>query len=191
MKKLFVQVITIIFFIFIIFTPGCKTAEEVIQYTLTVDIGTGATGTPASGSHKHEQNAVVSYNYTLESGYQNLAVTLDGNSVSESGTFTITGNHTLAVTAEEIFDIRGNWRLTLDWETGPSDTWDITFSGGLNSGTYMDEFAHTGTWTVNGSNVEIDYPVYPMELVGAFTSQTEMSGDITGCCSGTWSATKL
>jgi len=162
------------------------------MYTLTVDVGTGTTGTPTSGSYQKEENEAVSYNYTLESGYENLEVTLDGTAIASNGTITVTGNHTLMVRANEIFDIRGGWTLTLNWDGASPDSWNITFSGNIGSGTYMDEFAHTGTWTVNGSAVEIDYPVIPMKLVGTFSSQTEMSGNITEAVgTGTWTATKL
>ena len=191
MNKYCLKVITLIAFVILIFMPGCKTTE-VVKYTLTVDLGTGATGYPFSGSYQKDQNEVVSYSYTLEAGFENLTVTLDGIVITPNGTFTVTGNHTLKITAEEVFDIRGDWNLTLYWTGFPSDSWTITFSGGLSSGTYMDEYGHTGTYTVNSSSVEIDYPVYPMKLVGSFSSQTEMSGDITEAVgTGTWSATKL
>lgn len=192
MKKNCLNAITLLVFIGLIFTPGCKTTEDV-AYTLTVNLGTGATGTPLSGSYQKNQNEQVPYGYTLEQGYQNLEVTLDGTAVAAAGVITMTGNHTLVITAEEVFDIRGQWHLTLDWSGYPSESWNITFSGGLTSGTYMDTNGHTGTYTVDGSNVNIDYTSsYSMRLVGSFSSQTEMSGDITEAVgSGTWSASKL
>ncbi|MCK4943269.1 MAG: hypothetical protein KAS65_06820 [Candidatus Aminicenantes bacterium] len=192
MNKYCLKVITLIAFVILIFMPGCKTTE-VVKYTLTVNLGTGVTGNPFSGSYQKDQNEVVAYSYTLEAGYENLVVTLDGTVIASNGTFTVTGNHTLTVTADEVFDIRGNWNLTLYWTGFPSESWNITFSGGLNSGTYMDEYGHTGTYTVNSSSVEIDYTAsHSMKLVGSFSSQTEMSGDITEAVgTGTWSATKL
>jgi len=192
MNKHFLKVITLIVFVILIFMPGCKTTEDV-TYTLTVNLGTGATGTPISGSYQKNQDEAVPYGYTLEQGYQNLEVTLDGTAVAAAGVITMTGNHTLVITTEEIFDIRGQWHLTLDWSGFPSESWNITFSGGLTSGSYMDGNGHTGTYTVDGSNVDIDYSSsYSMRLVGSFSSQTEMSGDITEAVgSGTWSATKL
>jgi len=192
MNKHFLKVITLIVFVILIFMPGCKTTEDV-TYTLTVNLGTGATGTPISGSYQKNQDEAVPYGYTLEQGYQNLEVTLDGAVVTAAGVITMTGNHTLVITTEEIFDIRGMWHLTLDWSGYPSESWNITFSGGLTSGSYMDENGHTGTYTVDGSNVDIDYSSsYSMRLVGSFSSQTEMSGDITEAVeTGTWNATKL
>lgn len=192
MNKYYLTVIALFAFVILIFTPGCKTAEDV-TYTLTVNLGTGATGTPISGSYQKNQNEAAPYGYTLEQGYSNLEVTLDGTAVAAAGVITMTGNHTLVITTQEVFDIRGQWHLTLNWSGFPSESWNITFSGGLTGGSYMDGNGHTGTYTVNGSNVDIDYTSsYSMRLVGSFSSQTAMSGNITEAVgTGTWTATKL
>jgi hypothetical protein len=192
MKKYGLTAITLFSLAILLLMPGCKTTEDV-TYTLTVNLGAGATGTPLSGSYQKSQNEEVPYGYSLEQDYQNLEVTLDGTAVAAAGVITMTSNHTLTITTEEVFDIRGQWHLTLDWSGFPSESWNLTFSGGLTSGSYMDEYGHTGTYTVDGSNVNIDYTSsYSMRLVGTFSSQTEMSGDITEAVgSGTWSATKL
>jgi hypothetical protein len=191
MNQYHLTAIALLAFIVLMINLGCSTAEDV-TYTLTVSLGAGATGTPLNGSYQNSQNEQVPYGYTLEQGYQNLEVTLDGAAVAAAGVITMTSNHTLIVTAEEIFDIRGQWHLTLNWSGYPSESWYITFSGGLSSGSYMDGNGHTGTYTVDGSNVNIDYTSsYSMRLVGAFSSQTEMSGDITEAVgSGTWTASK-
>ncbi|MBN2346341.1 MAG: PEGA domain-containing protein [Candidatus Aminicenantes bacterium] len=67
------------------------------KYTLTVSL-TGATGNPAA-TEKYKKGTVVSYNYSLQSGYVNLAVKLDGVAVASSGTVTMDKDHTLTVTA--------------------------------------------------------------------------------------------
>lgn len=73
------------------------------NYTLTVTVGEGVTGTPAAGTSTNKKGTVVSYNYSLQSGYDNLTVTLDGAVVPPSGTVTMNANHTLAASSTKTF----------------------------------------------------------------------------------------
>ena len=73
------------------------------NYTLTVTVGEGVTGTPAAGTSTNKKGTVVSYNYSLQSGYSSLAVTLDGATVAASGTVTMNANHTLAASSTKTF----------------------------------------------------------------------------------------
>ena len=69
------------------------------KYTLTVTRGEGVDGSPISGSSEYKKGRTVSYSYSLQSGYTNLVVRLDGTEVSASGTITMDRNHTLTATA--------------------------------------------------------------------------------------------
>lgn len=80
-------------------------ASATKQWTLTVNKGTGVDGTPASGSTVYKNGDSVSYNYTVAAGYRDLVVTLDGNRVDASGTFTMTANHILTVTASKEYTL--------------------------------------------------------------------------------------
>jgi hypothetical protein len=71
------------------------------KYTLTVSIGPGVSGNPGSGSYQYKKGTAVSYNYSLQSSYKNLFVLLDGQPISNNGSITMDGNHSLMVTAEE------------------------------------------------------------------------------------------
>ncbi|MCJ7525018.1 MAG: PEGA domain-containing protein, partial [Candidatus Aminicenantes bacterium] len=73
------------------------------KYTLTVTVGEGVTGTPAAGTSTNEKGTVVNYNYSLQSGYNDLSVTLDGAPVAASGTVTMNANHTLEAKATKTF----------------------------------------------------------------------------------------
>ena len=73
------------------------------KYTLTVTVGEGVTGTPAAGTSTNEKGTVVNYNYSLQSGYNDLSVTLDGAPVAASGTVTMNANHTLEAKAVKTF----------------------------------------------------------------------------------------
>lgn len=83
----------------IILLTGKKKKET--NYTLTVNKGEGVDGNPGTGSHSYSKGSTVSYNYSLQSGYTSLIVTLDGNVVPASGTITMNSDHQLnAVTTE-------------------------------------------------------------------------------------------
>jgi hypothetical protein len=69
---------------------------------LTVNLGEGIDGSPPGGVHSFKKNTVVEYNYTLQSGYRDLVVTLDGQPVPSSGTITMNTSHTLDVSATKI-----------------------------------------------------------------------------------------
>ncbi|MDE3245272.1 MAG: immunoglobulin domain-containing protein, partial [Acidobacteriota bacterium] len=74
---------------------------NVPTFTLAVDLGTGATGSPAATT-AYAAGTAVSYTYGLQPGFTNLQVLLDGSPVPASGTVAMNGPHTLAVTASVV-----------------------------------------------------------------------------------------
>ncbi|MCX6555533.1 MAG: hypothetical protein NTZ12_11085, partial [Candidatus Aminicenantes bacterium] len=122
------------------------------NYTLTVTLGAGCTGTPTATT-SYEKGTVVSYNYTPATGYTNIQVMVDGVSVPDSGTITMDANKALTVTAETV-DIRGIWYFTTTGLT--STNFNVQFAGTATSGTVtIPGFTNTGTYTVTGENVSI------------------------------------
>ena len=80
---------------------GCKTSEqETSQYSLTVTLASGVSGTPVTGSYSYDEIQNVSYSYTLQSGYENLVVTLDDVAIADSGLISMNRDHVLRVNAE-------------------------------------------------------------------------------------------
>jgi len=71
------------------------------KYKLTVNKGEGVNGSPESGAVNYNKGEQVSYNYTLQNNYVNLAVMLDGNPVDPSGTVTMDKDHTLNASAKK------------------------------------------------------------------------------------------
>lgn len=69
------------------------------QYTLTVNRGTGVTGSPDTGPYYYKDGDSAYYNYSLQTGYKNLVVKLDGIDVSASGQITMNTNHSLTSSA--------------------------------------------------------------------------------------------
>ncbi|HLP62786.1 MAG TPA: Ig-like domain-containing protein [Candidatus Deferrimicrobium sp.] len=68
------------------------------EYTLTVTRGIGVTGQPDTGYHKYKEGDIITYNYSLQSGYKNLAAKLDGSTVAATGNVVMNTNHILMAT---------------------------------------------------------------------------------------------
>jgi hypothetical protein len=182
MKRPLFVFVMIIVLVGLVFHPGCKTAEDTAQYTLTVTLGEGVNGTPAAGSYNYGENDTVTYSYAAQAGYGNLTVTLDGAPVASSGVITMTGNHILNVTAE--VDVRGSWSGNLFWQTGDYYL-QVSFSGGILSGVtegHTDAPTgpgnETGTFTITGNEIEFSLHYYLGTLLfeGTIESSSHMSG---------------
>jgi hypothetical protein len=102
------------------------------EYTLTASVGEGVDGSPATGTSTHKKGTLVNYNYTLESGYTALVVTLDGREVPASGTIKMDGDHILTAAASK------NYTLTVAKGEGVEGTPD--------SGTFFHEEGETVTY---------------------------------------------
>ncbi len=147
------------------------------NYTLTVTLGAGCTGTPAIlGNHK--KGTVVPYSYTALDGYIDVNVLLDGVAVPASGTITMDKNKALTVSAEAL-GIRGTWTmLFVATNVVKNFTYSMIFSGSLSSGSIA-FFDWAGTYTVTGNNVAMNFSLYqPNDLVmtGSFTGTNAMAG---------------
>ncbi len=104
---------------------------------------------------------------------------------------------------EEVFDIRGTWTVhsVLPKQSIYVDaldlSYDLTFSGKINSGNFTRADGGTGRYTVNGKEVNIVFDTFSngvdWNLIGSFTSQDNMSGESIvkygeRTDSGTWNA---
>lgn len=68
-------------------------------YQLTVTVGEGVTGTPEV-SNTYKEGDAAPYSYSLQAGYSNLQVTLDGAPVEPSGVVTMNADHRLSAAAQ-------------------------------------------------------------------------------------------
>jgi hypothetical protein len=148
------------------------------EYSLTVLMEEGATGTPEKGYYYYNAGDQVDYNFSLLEGYRNLSVRLDSVEIPASGTLTITSNHVFSVYTDIQYDIRGSWTLTEGYSDSSAFSVTLTFSGDLTSGTVTDSDGGTGTYTVDGNDVSftINYPQVTYEYNGSFTDRENMSG---------------
>ena len=79
-------------------------------YTLTVTLDPGIYGSPPAGANGALEGTKIDYLFFIESGYSELAVTLDGAVVPESGSLVMDGDHTLVATCQ----CRLTWYIQLD-----------------------------------------------------------------------------
>ncbi|MCJ7526083.1 MAG: PEGA domain-containing protein, partial [Candidatus Aminicenantes bacterium] len=148
------------------------------KYTLTVTVGEGVTGTPAAGTSTNEKGTVVNYNYSLQSGYDDLSVTLDGAPVAASGTVTMNANHTLEAKAIKTFVLtvsRGEHVTgtpvsgTYSYARGTNVTYSYAPASGYSglevkidsvaadaAGTIAMDANHTLTANLQGANIEVN-----------------------------------
>ncbi len=192
------QVLFFLFVLGLLFFTGCKTSENAFQYTLTVTVGEGINGAPATGSFSHADGDVVTYNYSLQAGYENLEVKVDGVTVANFGVITMNINHTLTVTADEQFNPTGDWE-GLIWETGSDYFFSVTFSGDFASGTasaHIDTVpgVGTGTYSISGNNINfsLTFTSFDLECSGTIGNNNNMNGDwqILPGGAGTWELTR-
>jgi hypothetical protein len=184
MLKKFLLVFCLASCLGILFFSGCKTADPA-SYTLTVTMGNGVTGTPATGSYTYTENDTVNYSYSAQTGYGGLTVTLDGAPVANAGTIAMTSSHTLNAAA--LIDIRGNWTGRFYFE-GDDCHFMVTFSGGVSSGAtygmfdWQGDFVN-GNFTLSGNQVDFDLIYYggdaSLTCSGILSDVNHMSGDWT------------
>jgi hypothetical protein len=169
------------------------------EFKLSIAVSTGAAGTPEAGVYYHDAGEQINYNYSLEDGYTNLYVTIDGESAEENGTLTISQDHTINVYCEKEYQIQGSWTLNETYEDGSAFEVTLIFDGEIENGTVIDSDGGTGTYTVSGRTVQftIYYPEVTYIYEGNFYDEENMTGNAKRYVTehtykrGTWSAEKI
>jgi hypothetical protein len=201
MKKTFMMLLVFMGIFSVLFHPGCKTSGDSGPWALTVSVGEGIIGSPAAGSYSYDDSTTVTYDYSLQPKYGNLAVTLDGAAIANSGSINMDGDHNLSATAT--IDVRGDtWTGHAHHDGTPS--WKVynlqfTFTGNITSGTATGKIETlgniSGTWTLSGSDFTINMIVKgsPLDMIGTMATASYMNGtyDVEGehpgeRITGTW-----
>lgn len=192
MKKTGLVLMTLLMGLGILFMLGCPGDNGGTggAYTLNVSVGEGINGNPTTGTYNYNQNDVVPYSYSLQSGYQNLLVRLDGSSIAASGVVVISGNHSLTATADP-FDVRGDWSGRI-YDANNYDLFDVTFSGsspasGTTSGGIPGGALGSGTFTASGNQVSftVEYGFGSFTFNGTMTTENHMEGTYVWSGDGT------
>ena len=75
------------------------------NYTLTVTIGAGVSGTPTAGSYAYKKGTLVPYQFELGADYKDLTVKSNGMNVTASGTLVINRDTRLEVSATAMSNV--------------------------------------------------------------------------------------
>lgn len=160
------------------------------NYTLTVNMSEGITGSPGAGSFSYNEGETVNYSYSISTGYTNIEVRLDGSPVSNSGIITMDKNHTLDVSASRLGTITNvTVRFTITFAGENLETihkvsvddvekinQEFKFRQHYNENHIWQEFQHiTKTFTIN-------------KPIGNFTIRHEVGPSWEKCYNneGTW-----
>lgn len=68
------------------------------KYELRMNLGEGVTGSPAE-TRRYKKGTIVNFNYSLQAGYEQLSVKLDGADFDSSGMIIMDCHHSISVTA--------------------------------------------------------------------------------------------
>ncbi len=154
------------------------------EYTLSVTVEPGLTGTPVAGVQTLADLTEVEYKYTPVNAKHTIEVIYDGAQAAASGTVTMYKDITLVA---RLIDIRAVWNIsTYDSSAVVTATYTITFSGAdILGGTFSDSRGYTGTWNAASNVINIIYDNWEKyKLTGTLFG---MSGTwANGSATGTW-----
>lgn len=85
------------------------------DFTLIVSKGTGVSGTPESGNYPYLEGSIVAYDYSLQTGYKDLLVKLDGSPVSAKGNVNMNSNHSLTASSQDDSENYDTSVLGIEW----------------------------------------------------------------------------
>lgn len=150
LKPLNLVVISVFLIYAVAFQNSCNWSST--NYTLTVIIEEGISGTPETGTYEYKEFSEVEYEYEMAEGSVQPEIYFNSSrSVDLSGSVVMYCD--IVMTIRQV-DIRAQWILSLLNEGGDvTKEWLIEFTGSdLHSGTFTDDRGYSGTWQVTDSN---------------------------------------
>ena len=159
------------------------------DYSLTVIIEEGVTGSPEVGRYVYQELTSVGFNYAPVNPLHTVEVLLNDTVRSTaSGSLMMYGDG--YVLKARLVDIRGSWTVSIVNADATTGSFVMTIDGpGLVAGTFSDDQGRHGTWTADATTLVFTYSDW---LDYKFTGTVyDMSGTFTGeSLTGTWSAAK-
>ncbi|MBN2200041.1 MAG: hypothetical protein JW747_09375 [Candidatus Aminicenantes bacterium] len=169
---------------------GCRIG--IPDYTLTVVVEDGVTGTPEAGQYVYQELTTVDFDYEAVNPLHSVEVMINGIKRSPA-----TGSVVLYGDGYELrarlIDLRGDWKMTLaynDEEIPAPGEFTITLSGpDIVGGTFTDSRGFTGVWSTSSDTVTLTYDAwFDYVLTGEVYG---MKGTFTGEeLTGTWTAVR-
>lgn len=177
----------------LLLSGSCKWGAP--DYSLTVIVEDGVTGTPEAGKHVYQELTTVQLNYTPVNPLHTVEVMLNGD-VRKAGISSLVMYGNAYQLTARLVDIRGSWKITLtntDTSIAAPDPFVITISGpDLVSGTFSDGRGFHGTWSATSSSLTLVYLDWNFYVLSGtvfdmgYNAGTFSGGGLTG----TWSATR-
>jgi len=175
----------------LILAGGASCKMGVPNYTLTVVLAEGVTGTPATGQYTYRELTQVSFSYTATNPLCSVEAFLNSKiRYNGSGSITLFADG-YKLTAD-VIDLRGSWNVAMikDGDTSATYSFSVMITGpNVLSGTFTDSRGFHGTWTGSSGALTLTYTDwFDFVLTGTVYN---VSGTYTGnSTSGSWSAAK-
>ena len=176
------------------FLGGASCKMGIPNYTVTVALSEGVTGTPPTGEYVYKELTQVRFNYSGVDPLQTIEVFLNGRIRFEgTGMFILYGDG-YAVTARKI-DLRGDWKVNM-LQISPllnpvvTYTFTVTLTGADElSGAFTDSRGYNGTWTAKAGILILAYTDW-MDFAlggGVYSVSGTYAGNST---TGSWNASR-
>lgn len=191
-KRLFNLMMVLSFIVFAIIFTSCKP----LNYTLTVVVEEGVTGTPESGKYIYKELSTIEYSYAPINPLHTVEVIINDNyRKSAQDSIVLYGDE--YVLRAKIMDVRGSWKIKMTKSDSTSVDFEftITLTGNdVISGTFTDSRGYHGTWDTsyayNGNIITLTYADWKdYILTGTYF---DMKGNFIGDgTTGTWSSERV
>jgi len=165
------------------------------NYTLTVVLGPGVTGTPEAGKHVYKELTTVTLNYTSVNTLETVEAFLN-TTIRKAGTGSLVIYADGYQLTADVIDVRASYKVTMtftDTNITAPDPFIITLTGPDRlSGTFTDQRGYHGTWTGSSNNLVLAYWDWSFYVLSVTVFNMGYSaGTFTGGGqSGTWTAVK-
>jgi hypothetical protein len=174
-------------------TGSCKWG--VPDYTLTVTLENGVTGTPEAGQHAYKELTTITLNYTPVNPLNTVEVFINGT-IRKAGLSTVIMYGDGYTLTARLVDFRGSYKVTMSYTdtsvTAP-DPFVITITGAdLLSGTFTDERGYHGTWAAAADTLTLAYWDWDFYVLSTTPFNMGYSSGIFsgGGLTGSWMAVK-
>ncbi|MGB8952771.1 MAG: hypothetical protein WCC06_08935 [Candidatus Aminicenantales bacterium] len=175
----------VIVLLIIVFLGSCNWG--IPDFTLSVIIEDGVTGTPEAGQYIYKDLSTIEYSYTPIDPLQTAEVLLN-DKIRKPAAGSIVLYADKYVLKARLVDIRGVWDVEMTWSDLKTEKFTLTIVGAdLLSGTFIDSRGYNGSWAVASGTVTFTYSDWSDYILtgGVY----EMEGSFTGDDdTGIWSA---
>lgn len=173
-----------------------QTSCQPLNYTLTVIVEEGVTGTPETGKYKYKELSTVEFSYLPLNPLHTVEVLInDKYRKSAQDSITLYGDE--YVLRARIMDVRGTWKIKMTKSDSTSVNFEftVTLTGNdVISGTFTDSRGYHGIWdtsySYSGNIITLTYADWKdYVLTGTYF---DMKGNFMGeGTTGSWTSERV